>query len=143
MANKPLTLTVDTGAVQYDVVDTFGDKIGVLKFNPSDSGLLSRYESVINYLNGVSFDENLTDDQTVEKVRTVDNDLRGQFDYLLGNGAADGLFSTCGPLSVIANGDFYFEHILESVGNIVEQTTNKRVEKKLARVKKATAKYDK
>ena len=143
MANKPLTLTVDTGAVQYDIMDKFGDKIGVLKFNPADSGIVSHYETVINYLNGVSFDDNLSADEAAEKVKEVDGQLREQFDYLLGNGASAGLFSTCEPMSVIANGDFYFEHILEAVGSIVEQTTNKRMEKKLARVKKATAMYEK
>ena len=41
------------------------------------------------------------------------------------------------------HGDFFFEQALEGVGAIIESVTKKRLDKKLAKIKKATEKYEK
>lgn len=138
-----LKLEVDTGASTIEVVDKDSEKLGEFKFNPSDPGIVKRYENVIDFFNGVEFGQDLTDDQKIEEIGKLISAIQEQFNYLLGYKVDESLFGTCSPLAVIANGDFYFENVLEGIGNLVSKTTNQRVSKKLAKVKKATAKYNK
>lgn len=138
-----LKLEVDTGASTIEIVDKDQEKIGEFKFNPADPGIVKRYENVVDFFNDVEFGQNLTDDQKVEEIKKLIDAIADQFDYLLGYKVADSLFGTCSPLAVIANGDFYFENVLEGIGNLVSKTTNQRINKKLAKIKKATAKYSK
>lgn len=138
-----MTLQVDTGAVTIDLTDKNGKKIGEFDFNPSDSNIFKRYENVVDFFNSVSFSENVGDDKKIEEVNKLAEDIGKQFDYLFGYSVADGMFSSCGALTVTANGDFFFEAVLEGVANLIEKVTKQRINKKLAKVRKATAKYQK
>ena len=60
---ETMKLTVDTGAVQVDVEDKDGKKIGEFRFNPMDSNILLRYQKVVEFFNGLSFDNDLPDDR--------------------------------------------------------------------------------
>ena len=136
-------LRVETGAVTVEVEDERGEVIGQFDFNPADSNILKRYSAVVDFFSGVSFDEAMPEKEQIAAMNKLADDIAGQFDYLLGAGVAEGLFSRCGPLTVTKNGDFFFEQVLEGVGSLIESVTKKRLDKKLAKIKKATAKYDK
>lgn len=141
--NKNLTLKVDTGAVTIDLVDERGKKIGEFDFNPSDSNILKRYGAVVDYFNAVEFAEPEGAEEQIAAVNKLADDIIEQINYLLGYNAADSIFRSCGPLSVTPNGDFFFESVLDGIGGIVEKTSKKRMDKKLARIRKATDKYTK
>ncbi len=136
-------LRVETGALSVEVEDELGHVIGAFSFNPADSNILKRYGAVVDFFNGVSFDEAMPEDEQIAAMNKLADDIAGQFDYLLGAGVAEGLFSRCGPLTVTKNGDFFFEQVLEGVGALIESVTKKRLDKKLAKIKKATEKYEK
>ena len=136
-------LRVETGALSVEVEDELGHVIGAFSFNPADSNILKRYSAVVDFFNGVSFDEDMPEDEQIAAMNALADDIAGQFDYLLGAGVAEGLFSRCGPLTVTKNGDFFFEQVLEGVGALIESVTKKRLDKKLAKIKKATEKYEK
>lgn len=136
-------LRVETGALSVEVEDELGQVIGAFSFNPADSNILKRYGAVVDFFNGVSFDEAMPEDEQIAAMNKLADDIAGQFDYLLGAGVAEGLFSRCGPLTVTKNGDFFFEQVLEGVGALIESVTKKRLDKKLAKIKKATEKYEK
>ena len=136
-------LRVETGALTVEVEDERGAVIGQFDFNPADSNILKRYSAVVDFFNGVSFDESLPEEEQIAAMNKLAGDIAQQFDYLLGYSVSGGLFERCGPLTVTKNGDFFFEQVLQGVGSLLESVTKKRLDKKLAKIKKATEKYDK
>ena len=136
-------LRVETGALAVEVEDETGVVIGSFSFNPADSNILKRYGAVVDFFNGVSFDETLPEQEQLNAMNNLADDIAGQFDYLLGPGVAEGVFGRCGPLTATKNGDFFFEQVLQGVGSLIESVTKKRLDKKLAKIRKATEKYDK
>lgn len=135
---KALKLSVDTGSVLIEVDDR-GEKIGEFRFNPADIDIVKRYEKVEEYFNSIKVDENAS----AEEVLAFTDRIKEQFDYLLNYKVSDSLFSKCNPLTPLANGDFYCENVLDGIANIIENTMNQRLEKKKAKIQKATAKYHK
>ena len=142
MANT-MTLSVDTGAINIDLRDKDGDKLGEFKFNPMDSGIISRYGTVVDFFNSVEFSDNLSQEQEIEKVKELDAAICEQFDYLLGYKVSGGMFASCGPLTVTSNGDFFFESILDGIGDLIEKISKQRLEKKLDKVRAAVAESEK
>lgn len=136
---EAMKLRVETGAVNVEVEDERGESLGSFRFNPADSNILKRYGAVVDFFNALSFDEAPDDEQQLRQMNELADDIAGQFDLLLGYDVSEGLFGRCGPLTVTKNGDFFFEQVLEGVGRLVEQVTKKRLDKKLARIKKAAA----
>ncbi len=138
-----MKLQVETGAVTVEVQDERGQVIGSFDFNPTDSNILKRYGAAVDFFNSLSYDGTGSDEQQLEAMNKLADDIAGQFDLLLGGHVSEGIFAKCGPLTVTKNGDFFFEKVLEGIGSLIEQTTKKRLDKKLARINKATAGYRK
>lgn len=138
MANEILTLHVDTGA-QIINIDDKGEIIGQFRFNPADLDILKRLPKVIDFLNTLQ----LPEDPTEEQFFSAEDDVKNQFDYLLNYKVSDQLFSKCGPFSLVTNGDFYCENVLEGISGIIEKVMNQRIERKKAKIQKATTKYHK
>lgn len=137
---QAMQLTVDTGAVLIELRDKKGRVIGEVDFVPTDTDILKRYRKVIDYFNGVNLAD-IPEDKMEETMIKFSNDIREQFDYLFNAPVSDGIFSKCGPLTVVATGDFFFENVIEGLGGLISNTFNERIEKKLKKIKKATAKY--
>ncbi|MFR3938638.1 MAG: hypothetical protein ACLTY8_02845 [Lachnospiraceae bacterium] len=135
---EKLTLKVDTGAVTVDVENENGKKIGEFEFVPTDTDIVNRYGSVVEFFNNVSFNENEGNEEIVKK---FSSQIRDQFDHLFNYPVSDSIFSKCGPLTPVQNGDFFFEVVLDGIRGIIENVTNERVEKKMKKIRKATAKY--
>ena len=136
-------LRVETGALTVEVEDERGAVIGAFDFNPADSNILKRYGAVVDFFNAVALEDTADEEQQLRQMEKLADDIAGQFDYLLGYEVSGGLFGKCGPLTVTKNGDFFFEQVLEGVGSLIESVTKKRLDKKLAKIKKATEKYEK
>lgn len=134
-----LKLKVDTGKIVVPIEDSDGELLGEMAFIPTDMDILKRYESVVDFFNGVSFSEEATNEEIVD----FSEGIRSQLDYLFGYPVSDSIFQKCGPLTVIPNGDFFFESVLDGILGIIERITDERVEKKMAKLRKATAKYHK
>ena len=141
--SENMKLRVETGAVSVDVEDERGEKLGCFDFNPADSNILKRYGAVVDFFNGVTIDETQDEEHQLQQMNKLADDIAGQFDYLLGSEVSQGIFGRCGPLTVTKSGDFFFEQVLTGIGGLIEQVTKKRLDKTLARVRKATAKYEK
>ncbi len=135
-----IILNVDTGFRTVRVMDG-SEVIAQFKFNPADSNIVSRLDSVIDFFNGVRFTEDMTEEQTFDRVKQLCVEIGEQFDYLFSYKVSDGLFANCGPLSVTESGDFFFEVMLEEIGKVIESTMHARIDRKLKKVKKATSKY--
>ena len=138
-----MKLHVQTGAVTVEVEDEHGQTLGQFQFNPSDSNMLKRYGAVVDYFNSITFDPAQDEQEQLRQIDQLADGIGRQFDYLLGYEMSEGIFGRCGPLTVTKNGDFFFEQVLEGVGSLIEQVTKKRLDKKLAKIRRATEKYAK
>ncbi len=132
-----MKLRVETGAVTVDVEDERGQVIGQFDFNPADSNILKRYGAVVDFFNSAAVEEGGDEQEQIERMNRLADDIARQFDYLLGYEVSGGIFGKCGPLTVTKRGDFFFEQVLEGVGSLIESVTKKRLDKKLARIRRA------
>jgi hypothetical protein len=133
---ESMNLSVDTGSVLIDINDN-GEVIGQFRFNPNDFDIVKRCEKVIADLDKLEMPE--ADD--VESFFRCGEIVKELFDYLLNYKVSDDIFAKCNPLTLLANGDFYFETVLDGIYQIIEKTMNTRLKKRQAKIKKATQKY--
>ena len=136
---ETMKLQVETGAVTVEVEDERGRVIGQFDFNPADSNILKRYGAVVDFFNGVTLEQSGDEARQLQQMNELCDDICTQIDYLLGYDVSEGLFGKCGPLTVTKDGTFYFERVLDGLGGLIEQVTKKRLDKKLARIRKAAA----
>lgn len=137
---EKLTLKVNTGAVTVDVENENGKKIGEFEFVPTDTDIVNRYGSVVDFFNHVTFEENEPNEEIVKR---FSNQIREQFDYLFNYPVSESIFAKCGPLTPTQDGDFFFEKVLDGIRALIEKVTNERVEKKMKKIRRATTKYHK
>lgn len=130
---------VKTGAVNVVLTNENDEEIGKFSFNPNDLNIIKRYEEVVKKLDSIELSEDAKEDEIFE----LTDEIEKQIDYLLNAKTAKGIFAECNPLTLTESGDFFVEIILEQIGDIVEQVTDKRIKKKQAKIKKATSKYHK
>lgn len=139
MANKPLQLKLDTGFTAIPIMDSDGEQVGEIKFNPSDIDIVKRYEFVAEQLEKLGTDT--TDD--FDSIYDTSEKIKELMDYLFNCNVSEGLFKICNPLTPVSDGDFFVEKVLEGIAGLIEQTTNQRLEKKKVKIQKATTKYQK
>lgn len=135
---EKMKLSVDTGSMLIDIEDK-GEVIGQFRFNPNDLDIIKRHEVVVKNLEGITLDEG----SDVDSIFGVTDEIKRQIDYLLNYNVSSEIFAKCNPLTLTADGDFYVEKVLEGIAGLIEETMNKRLEKKKAKIRKATAKYHK
>ena len=135
--SEKMKLSVDTGSITVELEDKNGNVIGEFEFVPTDTDILKRFDAVVDAMNNLQLGENPAAEAIVQASDTV----REQFDYLLGGKVSDGIFAKCGPFTTVKSGNFFFEEVLEGVGNLIESTTKQRINKKLSKARKAAAKY--
>lgn len=135
--SEKMKLSVDTGSITVELEDKNGNVIGEFEFVPTDTDILKRFDAVVDAMNNLQMGDNPTAEAIVQTSDTV----REQFDYLLGGKVSDGIFAKCGPFTTVKSGNFFFEEVLEGIGNLIESTTKQRINKKLSKARKAAAKY--
>lgn len=135
--SEKMKLSVDTGSINVELEDKNGNIIGEFEFVPTDSDILKRFEAVVDVFNGMAFG----DEPDTETINRAADTVREQFDYLLGGPVSVGIFTKCGPFTVVKSGNFFFEEVLEGVGGLIESATKQRINKKLAKARKTAAKY--
>lgn len=132
-------IVIDTGSVVFDIEDAKGRILGQLEFIPTDSDIIRRYKEVVEKFNSMKIGENPTEDDILSFSDTV----KEQVNYLLNYDVSSSIFSICGPLTVVTSGDFFFENVMDAVATAIESVMKQRVEKKMEKVRRATAKYHK
>ncbi len=131
---------IDDGLQEYTFKNKRGDVIASFTFNATDTGILTRYENVVNKFNDLVLKE-IDEDRTTEEIVKLENDITECFNELFGRDMKNDLFSMYKPLTLFGNGIFYCRYIFERVEEIIEIEFNTRLESSKAKVKKATKKY--
>ena len=135
--SEKMKLAVDTGSITVELEDKNGSVIGEFEFVPTDTDILKRFDAVVDAMNNL----HIGDNPEAEAIIQASDTVREQCDYLLGGKVSDGIFAKCGPFTTVRSGSFFFEEVLEGIGNLVESTTKQRINKKLSKARKAAAKY--
>lgn len=133
-------INAKTGYRTVTIMDEDNDRvIGSFKFNPTDSNLMRRANEVNEYLR--TLDVSGAGGADGESLQRVCDTIAEKVDYLLGCKTSTTVFSTLGPLSVMEDGELFFEFLLDRIGDLINEITEERIKKKMDRVAAATAEY--
>lgn len=128
---------IDDGLHNIVLKNKDGEVFSEFSFNPSDTGLLSRYDSFIEFLESLEIKE---DGDTASQILEFENSIKEKIDELFNRNVSENIFKTYSPCTIFANGDMFIEVVIKHMGDVIEKETDNRLKKKVAKIKKATEK---
>ena len=136
-------IKVADGKKTFDLVNQDGKLLGQLTFNPSDTNILERHAEVMKQLRKLKEDFSKTERNTTvsEDVAEIDRIVYEKIDYLLNANVSKTLFSIMGPFSLLANGQFFVENVMDAIAKVMRTDTEMQAKKINDKIKKHTAKY--
>ena len=135
-------IVVDRSLEQYTIEDKNGTVLGKFEMNPADMELVKRYEHVAEAVSHIADNVDESKD-IVDIVKEMEEKLNKQIDYLFNSNVSQSFFSITSPFTVLANGEFFVENVLNAIGKLIETETGKRFEKVQTKIGKYTSKYHK
>ena len=135
-------IIVDRGLEEYTIEDKKGNVLGSFEMNPSDMEMVKRYEHVSDAVSHIADDVDESKD-IVDILTEMEEKLNKQIDYLFNSKVSQSFFSITSPFTVLANGEFYIENVLNAIGGLIEAETGKRFDKIKTKVDKYAKKYHK
>lgn len=143
-----MSITVDDGAVRVPINNVHGDEIGVFYFRPTDVGIITRYNKMIDEFEQIAEplmnvdigpDGTTSDEKEAEALSEAEHRLYAAVDKLFGGNAAEAFFGKMSPFSPVG-GAFYCERMLEAVGEFIGRQFDAET-KRMQRIEKYTGKY--
>lgn len=135
-------IVVDRGLEEYTIEDKNGTVLGKFEMNPTDVELVKRYEHVAEAVSHIADDVDESKD-IVDIVKEMEEKLNNQIDYLFNSNVSQIFFSITSPFTVLPNGEFFVENVLNAIGSLIEAETGKRFKKVQTKIGKYTSKYHK
>lgn len=144
-------LSFDEGLKSYKIN---GDPNRILRFNPGDVNILTRYKEVVNNLNEIANelpDAKIKPDGTAEdnaeivgaQLTAFNEALKKQINYLFNADVYDVLFAGQSPLCRVGTGrKLLCEEIIEKLGRLIGDECGEIVDNVNLRVSKYTAEYE-
>ena len=143
-----LAITVDDGYKRIPINNTNGDEIGVFYFNPTDIGIVQRYnklaksfDAITEPLEALDGADNADSEeftaQQMEALEEAEKRLYEAVNELFGGDFAGAFFGKVNPFSPV-NGSFYCEEALRAVGAFISQQFDAETSKFAERVSKYT-----
>lgn len=136
------TLNIDDGSIEVEMKNN-GRVVGSFWVNPSDLDIIRRFNTVMDKFNAIEFPTESEGEEYALALAEVGDKIKELFNDLLGDGSADAIFSQSSPLALTEKGDFYCENVMSGVSNLLVEMFGDRINKKAARIQKATEKYRK
>lgn len=129
-------INIETGVKTFTINN---DETKVIKFNPSDMGLLHRIEESIKAVEKeFKKYEDMPMDGAIEK--KLSNFIYKQIDCIFNSNVSEVVFEGTSPLTTINGVPYYFKFI-EAVKPIIEEEIIKEKKASEERIKKYTDKY--
>lgn len=150
MANEKILkfngIAVDDGSVEVPIQNKRGDVIGTFVFNPTDIGIIERYNKVIGDFDKITEpleSINVNPDGTADEkndaemaaLKEAETRLYDACNYLFGGNFAEAFFGKMHPFSPI-NGRFYCENALNAVGKFISAQFEREVKQVNTRVER-------
>lgn len=144
-------IVVDDGSVEVPIRNKQGDQIGVFYFQPTDIGIIDRYNNLVNALDSIVEPletVNINPDGTADEkneaeaaaLHEAEQRLYNACNALFNGNFAEAFFGKMHPFSPV-NGRFYCENALDAVGKFISRQFDREVQKVNARVAKYTHGY--
>lgn len=133
-------IVVDRGLETFTIEDKKGNVLGSFEMNPSDMEMVKRYEEVSKTIEHLT-DDVSEDDNSLETLLLMEKKISEQIDYLFNASVADSFFSITSPFTILANGEFFIENVLNAIGKLIEEETGKKYKKIQTKVNKYAVKY--
>ena len=113
-------LVVDDGSRRYEIKNTFGDVVGEFTLTPTDLGIYERYAKMQQEIDEIVRPiEEMKDDADMiafaEATEATKERLFAAINRMFGADVAGRLFGKLHPFTPV-NGRFYFDRVLEVVG---------------------------
>lgn len=137
-------IRTDVTVEEYEFVDANGKHLFTISFQPTDVGIVKRYEKVADYLNNLSpkaFGSDGEDEAVALEV--AEKELAERINQMFNSDIATPIFAVMSPFTPLASGKLYVEEIMEKIGVLIESEMNVRLKKVQSRMQKYTAKYQK
>lgn len=146
-----VSITVDDGSIAVPVRNKHGDEIGVFRFQPTDIGIIERYNQTVSDLEHITEpleSVNIQSDGTVDEhdngqltaLKEAETRLYKACDYLFGGNMSEAFFGKMHPFSPVG-GRFYCEIALEAVGQFISRQFDRETKKIESRVNRYTHGY--
>lgn len=129
------TLTINTGDVTYEILNENGEEIGKIRFNPADIDITRRVDEVVKRFTKMKFPKKLT----TEAVYEFSDTIKESFDYLLNRKVSDEIFKVCNPLTIMADGNYFYAGVMDSIMEIITAEIKKRREQSAKKIDEAVA----
>ena len=130
------SFVIDDGLHEIVFKNNKGEVFAKFAINPADTGMLSRYDSFIEYLDSV----NVPNDVQPEDIVRLESDIKQKLVELFNREVCKDIFKVYSPCTMFANGDMYIEVVVRHISDVIESETDVRLKKKIAKIKKATEK---
>lgn len=138
--NQTTDIIIDDGKQTYNIKNQNGELLGSFRMNPADMSILERFKSVENVLENIT--EHVDMNKDFEEVeREMSAIVREQINYLFDCDCADVLFGITSPFTIMKNGEFFLEQVINVIGTAVNADLKHRSAKIDEKIGKYTKKY--
>ena len=135
-----IVTNIGSGLMKFTFTDMDGDVFAYFRMNPADIKLINRLNTLDQKLEELQKRfEGRTDD--MELVVEFNNAIEELFCYVLGYDVKECLFGFASALSVMDNGQCFWEKIMEVLEREVGKEVEKRGKKMQNNIRKYTEKY--
>lgn len=135
---KPQTndIIIDDGSKVYNIKNKRGKMLGRFEFRPSDTGIVNRYEEVVEFFNNFELPEKST-----EAMKAAEKVIVEKISYLIGADSQEAFFNCLAPFSPLASGKLFVEEVLDSIAKVIEKELSINAKRVQRRMNKYVAKY--
>lgn len=131
-------IVVNTGLVPVSIYnEEIGEKIGTIWFNPTDTGLITRYQEASERLRNLDIPDE--EELTPETFARLNQEFRDLFDFLLNRSVSGELFKVCEPLARVNGGEYYFSVLLAAIIQLAGEVLDERNAESERRITEAVA----
>lgn len=133
-----MQITLDRGFRSYELVDTDGNQLGILRFNPSDPGFAGRWQALADQGQKLA----VHPPQDPAGLDQADRVLKKLLDDLFAAPVSEVLFGGLSCFALCRDGVFVFEHVIEAVQPVILEALESASKATEARITARTAKYE-
>ena len=137
--SKIIDINLETSKKQQIRIN--GNNNAIIELNLSDFGIIERLETGYSQLQGLAKEvAEIKDDDISANIKAVDRKMRDLVDYIFDSKVSD----TCCPSGTmidLKDGEYYFEHIINTLTKLYESNINSEYKLLKARVSKKAEQY--
>lgn len=134
-----MAIKIDLGLRKYELQDEDGSTLGTISFNPSDPGMLPRWEEAKRRVTELTAEAANID--SVAAVGDLDNQIKAAIDYAFGGPVSAVVFQGVSSLAVCPDGALVVEKVIEALLPVIEEAMKAAAKESHQRVAKRTGKY--